>query len=192
MKVGRKEPCVIILSLFPRYQKTNAGGSGLYDMMQVRLMALPWLTWMSGAPWMRTWGTARERKIERERRIKWKFLGINNSPTHSPLPCLALVRPSARLNDPYLTPFSTSLSLSLLPMFFLPRSLAPCGATRCRSRTRSPLSPLLNRKAFSFCSFFISGRVNFGQILSPFAPSLPIAQVEVLIRNAWVRVFICP
>ena len=157
----------MILSLFPRYQKTNAGGSGLYDMMQVRLMALPWLTWMSGAPWMRTWGTARERKIEGERQIKWKFLGINNSPTHS-LPCLSGPRPPfARLNDPYLTPFSTLL-------FLPPRSLhvAPPDADPEPDPPLSPfLPPLLNRKAFSFCSFFISGRVNFGQILSPFAPS---------------------
>ena len=114
----------MILSLFPRYQKTNAGGSGLYDMMQVRLMALPWLTWMSGAPWMRTWGTARERKIEREGQIKWKFLGINNSPTLTlPYPAwLSGPRPPfARLNDPYLTPFSTLLSLP--PPTVLPPSL---------------------------------------------------------------------
>ena len=45
------------LTWFCLYQNTNTGGSGLYDMMQVRLITLPWSTCKSGDPWIRTWGT---------------------------------------------------------------------------------------------------------------------------------------
>ena len=51
------------LTWFCLYQNTNTGGSGLYDMMQVRLITLPWSTCKSGDPWIRTWGTENRKWI---------------------------------------------------------------------------------------------------------------------------------
>ena len=52
------------MTLSLKYQKMYAGGSGVWEMTQVRLMVEPLLTWRSGDPWMPTWGTEQWRRIE--------------------------------------------------------------------------------------------------------------------------------
>ena len=45
------------MTLSLKYQKIYAGGSGVCEIMHVRLIVDPLLTWRSGYPWIRTWGT---------------------------------------------------------------------------------------------------------------------------------------